>query len=366
MNIKLNEKKNLIVCSSNRQDGLFFKKILETNDYVKYMGFCSFRDIEGHACEIGAADIIFLEIKDFMTEYEKFKQILQINPYVYVVAYCENAYPYVIFQELYKEGLFAHIEKPMAVTDVNQILGSIVKEMSLSLELDNADIDISSAAIFANKISGGKLLNPQELAEEIFDELQEKARQNEQQLSFYIKKYLKEINRLLEKNGIDTEDHVLKMIFDKHFRQVNEEIDQTEALEIIVEYVTDCNNLIYLSKKTLHEDRIQYAKKLMYEHMETEKPITLESIAKEMFISPFYLSRTFKKIEGINFMDYLKQVRIEHGKIMLSTTSESIQEIAFKCGYSEGNSFRRSFKKMVGISPSDYRKQKTLQHDVNK
>lgn len=84
--------------------------------------------------------------------------------------------------------------------------------------------------------------------------------------------------------------------------------------------------------------------------------ITLEDVAKEISISPFYFSRLFKEKQGINFIDYLIELRIEKAKQMLINTDISVKEIAKNVAYSEANSFSRLFKSREGVSPSEYRR----------
>jgi len=83
--------------------------------------------------------------------------------------------------------------------------------------------------------------------------------------------------------------------------------------------------------------------------------ITLESIASEMFFTPSYLSRLFKKEIGKNFSDYLIERRLEKAKILLLSTNQTIDNIAEEIGYENANSFRRLFKSKIGMSATKYR-----------
>jgi two-component system response regulator YesN len=85
------------------------------------------------------------------------------------------------------------------------------------------------------------------------------------------------------------------------------------------------------------------------------EPITLDNLAKEMYLSSAYLSRLFKKLMGKNFSDYLIERRLERAKTLLVTTDSSIGEIALESGYDNPNSFRRLFKSKTGMSASEYR-----------
>lgn len=84
--------------------------------------------------------------------------------------------------------------------------------------------------------------------------------------------------------------------------------------------------------------------------------LTLEEIAKVVYISPYYLSHLFKKVEGISVIEYLTKVRIEKAKILLSNPSYNIYEISEKIGYNEPSYFTRVFRHKEGTTPSQYRK----------
>lgn len=87
-----------------------------------------------------------------------------------------------------------------------------------------------------------------------------------------------------------------------------------------------------------------------------EKPISLESVAKEVYLSPAYFSAVFKKEVGVNFSDYLAQVRIERAKRLLTNIKYSVAEVAAAVGYPDQRYFSRVFKKLTGVNPLEYRK----------
>ncbi len=68
------------------------------------------------------------------------------------------------------------------------------------------------------------------------------------------------------------------------------------------------------------------------------------------------LKRRFKAATGLPLIDYLQNVRIEHGKQLLETTQLPVEEISVQAGYSDVSSFRRLFKRLVGLTPLTYRR----------
>jgi two-component system response regulator YesN len=83
--------------------------------------------------------------------------------------------------------------------------------------------------------------------------------------------------------------------------------------------------------------------------------ISLDDVSYHANVSPYYFSKLFKAETGMNFIDYLTQVRIEKAKQLLSCTEKSMKEICREIGYSDPNYFSRSFKKNVGVTPTEYK-----------
>lgn len=85
------------------------------------------------------------------------------------------------------------------------------------------------------------------------------------------------------------------------------------------------------------------------------RQITLEDVARDINVSPQYLSKLFKDETGENFIDYLTCIRIKIAKKLLESSDKSIKEISYSIGYSDPNYFSRIFKKIVGVTPTEYK-----------
>lgn len=83
--------------------------------------------------------------------------------------------------------------------------------------------------------------------------------------------------------------------------------------------------------------------------------IKLENLSHIFYISKEHISRSFKKQYNINLFDYIANLRIEKAKELLLKTQMSIEEIAVKTGFSNGNYFSKTFKKLTGLAPSEYK-----------
>ncbi len=85
------------------------------------------------------------------------------------------------------------------------------------------------------------------------------------------------------------------------------------------------------------------------------KEISLDDVSRQVNISPYYFSKIFKEESGLNFIEYLTNIRIDKAKELLSGTEMSIKEVCATCGYTDPNYFSRSFKKNVGVTPTEFK-----------
>ena len=88
----------------------------------------------------------------------------------------------------------------------------------------------------------------------------------------------------------------------------------------------------------------------------SDASISLDRVAKEVNISPNYLSAIFSQEVGQTLIDYLTLKRIDEAKRMLRQTDKLLFEIASEVGYKDSRYFSFVFKKIAGCTPSDYRK----------
>lgn len=85
--------------------------------------------------------------------------------------------------------------------------------------------------------------------------------------------------------------------------------------------------------------------------------LTLEDLAKKMFITPNYLSSLFKQYEQIPLIRYIENTRMKKAKFLLETEpNKPVRDIGLEVGYRSNAYFSRTFKKHYGITPLRYRK----------
>ena len=83
---------------------------------------------------------------------------------------------------------------------------------------------------------------------------------------------------------------------------------------------------------------------------------SLSEVAARFYLSPYYLSRLFKRVTGQSIVDYINNRRIEAAQKLLETTELSISAVAEQTGFASAAHFRRVFHEVMGTGPLQYRK----------
>lgn len=112
-----------------------------------------------------------------------------------------------------------------------------------------------------------------------------------------------------------------------------------------------------LTQQETSESPVEKVKKLIVENLSTE--LSREELAKQVFMSPDYLTKLFKKETGMSLSDYIIHKRILLARQLLADTDLSMVEIAQRAGFSYSSYFARIFKKKVGKTPQQYRQEET-------
>lgn len=84
--------------------------------------------------------------------------------------------------------------------------------------------------------------------------------------------------------------------------------------------------------------------------------ITRNDLTDLVYVSPDYLSRTFKKETGRSLAQYMLEKRVEKAKKLLQSDM-SVKNVALQTGYSNFSYFSKVFRDMEGMSPMEYREQ---------
>lgn len=135
------------------------------------------------------------------------------------------------------------------------------------------------------------------------------------------------------------------------YRQILEAEDVFEVHTILEEYFALSINKVHEDKEDSGRPYIEKALEYINNHYDSD--ISLNFLAEKVGLNPSYLSRSFSRETGENFIDYLTKVRIEKSKQLLLKGIKAV-EVAEKVGYPNYTYFSKLFKKVVGVNPSEF------------
>lgn len=123
--------------------------------------------------------------------------------------------------------------------------------------------------------------------------------------------------------------------------------------EILVHLYRDDRERFPISSKNIKPEIYQIQQ---YIDQNFRSDIRISDLADSHYISPYYLSHSFKVLTGYSPKHYLLLTRLSYAKVLLAETFSSIEDIAIQAGFYDANSFIRSFKNEFEITPNQYRR----------
>jgi len=115
---------------------------------------------------------------------------------------------------------------------------------------------------------------------------------------------------------------------------------------------------VVMSESISHTSSVSWlSKQLLFLHQPDIFRQNTESIIKQTGYSHSQYLRKFKESTGMPLIKHLIDLRINHAKYLLKTTSKSVLEISADVGYDSINYFIRTFKHYTGVTPLQYRLQ---------
>ena len=88
--------------------------------------------------------------------------------------------------------------------------------------------------------------------------------------------------------------------------------------------------------------------------------LTIDDIAKQAMVSPFYFQKGFAMLCGFTVGEYIKKRRLTLAGSELVSTDRKIIDIALRYGYDSPDSFTKAFTRFHGATPTSVRKGETM------
>jgi len=120
---------------------------------------------------------------------------------------------------------------------------------------------------------------------------------------------------------------------------------QNDGFNTILKKQTKDPKLHFLQKviKLIHEDL-------------SNSNFGSEDLAKKLHISESQLYRKIKAITEKSTAVFIRSIRLQYAKELLSSHDKSVSEIAYEVGFNDPSWFSRAFKDEFGFSPSEVSK----------
>lgn len=106
---------------------------------------------------------------------------------------------------------------------------------------------------------------------------------------------------------------------------------------------------------TIHEKADTVWKIILFVAEHFKESISLDDVAKRLFLSPHTIKQTLQADLSINFSDLLLTIRMAYASSLIKATKLEIAYIAAYVGYDSLRSFNRHFKEYLGVTPREYR-----------
>lgn len=130
-------------------------------------------------------------------------------------------------------------------------------------------------------------------------------------------------------------------------------------IEVLLNYSNRFYGRQFITRKNSNNDLLANMESLLMNYFRgtglSKGLITVQSLSEQLHVSPSYLSDMLRGLTGQNAQQHIHKFLIEQAKELLSTTTLSTSEIAYRLGFEHPQSFSRLFKQKTDFSPSDFR-----------
>ena len=122
----------------------------------------------------------------------------------------------------------------------------------------------------------------------------------------------------------------------------------------IMDYASTRHNIELRRKSRKHEIMAKFVLAVS-ENFKSERQVSY--YADRLCVSPKHLSAVAKELSGMTAGEWIERYVVMEAKMLLKSTTLSVQEISNRLNFSNQSFFGKYFKHQTGFSPSEYRNQ---------
>ncbi|MDR0929718.1 MAG: AraC family transcriptional regulator [Oscillospiraceae bacterium] len=120
-------------------------------------------------------------------------------------------------------------------------------------------------------------------------------------------------------------------------------------VELILSKLLDL--AVYKNPVSVADRRVRQVVEYITEHY--SQSLALQEIARQVQLSPSYLSSLFHRSMGMTLNRYINQIRVNHAESLLMNNMANVTEAAERCGFCDVYYFSRVFTEIKGYNPRD-------------
>lgn len=166
----------------------------------------------------------------------------------------------------------------------------------------------------------------------------------------------------------EDEKKIIEELLGKITYEYTQKLDQhsqhliVSNIELFLDYCLRFYDRQFFSRTNLNKDTLSKFERLMYSYYDSNNAESngIPSVtycAKQLNLSPSYLSDLLKKETGKTALEHIHLFLIEKAKNDLLNSSEPISRIAYSLGFEYPQHFSNLFRSKTGFSPKEYRRQ---------
>lgn len=137
----------------------------------------------------------------------------------------------------------------------------------------------------------------------------------------------------------DREEAVIEGLFENLQHEINSATD-AHTQEVVLSHI---------------ELLLSYCNRFYNRQFITRKNANNSLVAQKLNVSTSYLGDMLRYHTGMNTQQHIHNKVIERAKVLLTTTNQSVAEIAYQIGFEHPQSFNKLFKSKTNQSPLEYR-----------
>jgi AraC family transcriptional regulator, transcriptional activator of pobA len=131
-------------------------------------------------------------------------------------------------------------------------------------------------------------------------------------------------------------------------------------IELLLTYAKRFYKRQFLTRQSATSDLLEQFENALNNYFQNEKTSieglpTVQQLAEQLNYTPNYLSDMLRSLTGFSAQQHIHEKLIERSKELLTTTTLSISEIAYRLGFEHPQSFSRLFKSKTQLSPAQFK-----------